>query len=91
MNEDQVTPEKKTLSPASMSPSTPHPDSTPPPTSYSTEPTHQNRVSPEREFEKSGLYPKDGKAFRLWALLGWLSLLIGAIAGASALLNFILL
>jgi hypothetical protein len=44
-----------------------------------------------REYEQSGLYPAQGKPFRLWALLGWLSLLIVVLAGVSALLNILLL
>jgi hypothetical protein len=45
-----------------------------------------------REYEKSGLYPQDGsKPFRIWALLGFLMLVIGALAGAAVLLNFLLL
>lgn len=44
-----------------------------------------------REYEQSGLYPANGKPFRLWALLGWLTLLIAALAGVAALLNFWLL
>ena len=47
--------------------------------------------TPEREYEKSGMYPAKGKAFRLWALLGWLTAVIVALAAVSALLNFILL
>ncbi len=46
---------------------------------------------PEREYEKSGMYPAEGKAFRLWALLGWLTGVMVALAAISALLNFILL
>lgn len=46
---------------------------------------------PPREYEKSGLYPEQGKRFRLWALLGWLTALIAVLAGVSALLNFLLL
>ena len=45
----------------------------------------------EREYEKSGMYPAQGKAFRLWALLGWLSGVIIVLAAVSALLNFVLL
>jgi hypothetical protein len=45
----------------------------------------------EREYDKSGLYPAKGKAFRIWALLAWLSGVIVVLAGVSALLNFILL
>jgi len=45
-----------------------------------------------REYEKSGLYPQDGsKPFRVWTLLGFLVLVIGALAGIAALLNIWLL
>lgn len=44
-----------------------------------------------REYEQSGLYPATGKPFRLWALLGWLTLLIVVLAGVSAMLNFLLI
>jgi len=44
-----------------------------------------------REYEQSGLYPAAGKPFRLWALLGWLTLLIVVLAGVSAMLNFLLI
>lgn len=44
-----------------------------------------------RQYEQSGLYPETGKPFRLWALLGWLTLLIGVLAGVAALLNILLL
>lgn len=44
-----------------------------------------------RAYEQSGLYPAAGKRFRLWALLGWLTLLILLLAGVSALLNVLLL
>jgi hypothetical protein len=47
--------------------------------------------APEREYEKSGMYPAEGKAFRLWALLGWLTGVIAVLAVISAVLNFILL
>ena len=46
---------------------------------------------PPREYEKSGLYPRNGKAFRLWGLLGFLTLVIAILAGVSAILNFWLL
>lgn len=45
----------------------------------------------QREFERSGCYPENGKPFRLWALLGWLTALIVALAGVAALLNLIFL
>ena len=47
--------------------------------------------APTREYEQSGCYPEQGKPFRIWALLGWLTLLILALAGIAALLNFWLL
>jgi hypothetical protein len=48
-------------------------------------------ADPAREYEKSGLYPANGKPFRLWRLLGFLVLVMAAIAAASALLNVWLL
>ncbi len=45
----------------------------------------------QREYEKSGLYPENGKPFRMWALFGWLTLLIVVLAGASVALNFMLI
>lgn len=47
--------------------------------------------STEREYERSGLYPENGKAFRIWALLAWLAGVIVVLAGVSALLNWWLL
>jgi hypothetical protein len=43
--------------------------------------------SNQRVYEQSGCYPADGKQFRLWALLGWLSLVIIGLAAAAAILN----
>ncbi len=40
-----------------------------------------------RDYEQSGCYPAEGKQFRLWALLGWLTLVIIFLAVAAALLN----
>ena len=40
-----------------------------------------------RAYEQSGCYPAEGKPFRLWALLGWLTLVIIALALAAAALN----
>ena len=51
---------------------------------------HNTHEPPERQYEKSGLYPEHGKPFRIWALFGGLSLVIGLLAGIAALLNFIL-
>jgi hypothetical protein len=47
--------------------------------------------APVREYEKSGLYPANGKPFRLWALLGFLMLVIAVLAGAAALLDILLI
>lgn len=41
----------------------------------------------QRAYEQSGCYPAEGKPFRLWALLGWLTLVIVALAVTAALLN----
>jgi hypothetical protein len=45
----------------------------------------------QREYEKSGLNPENGKPFRMWALFGWLTLLIAVLAGVSVILNFMLI
>ena len=45
----------------------------------------------DREYEKSGLYPKDGKPFRLVALLMSLLTVVGLLAVAASLLNLWLL
>ena len=45
----------------------------------------------EREYELSGLYPENGKAFRVWALLGWLAGIVVFLAGAAAVLDLMLL
>ncbi|MEY4642800.1 MAG: hypothetical protein RLZZ227_2794 [Pseudomonadota bacterium] len=47
--------------------------------------------SESRQYEQSGCYPDQGKAFRVWALLGWLTFVIVALAGAAAALNIWLL
>ena len=41
----------------------------------------------QRAYEQSGCYPAEGKPFRLWALLGGLTLVIIGLAVAAALLN----
>lgn len=40
-----------------------------------------------RAYERSGCYPAEGKPFRLWALLGWLTLVIVGLGVAAAVLN----
>ena len=50
-----------------------------------------NSQKPEREYEQSGLYPENDKPFRIWALLGWLGVVVVFIAGTAALLDTILL
>jgi hypothetical protein len=50
-----------------------------------------DRSQPAREYEKSGLYPPNGKPFRVWALLGFLLLVVALLAGASALLDILLI
>jgi hypothetical protein len=47
--------------------------------------------SPEREYEKSGLYPKEGKSFRILALLGWLAVIVVLLAVAAAVLDLTLI
>jgi len=51
----------------------------------------QSPNDPPRQYEKSGCYPKEGRAFRVWALFGSLTLVIVLLAGVSALLNFLLI
>ncbi len=51
----------------------------------------QSASQEEREYEKSGLYPDNGKPFRLYALLGWLFGIVVFMAAAAAILDTILL
>ncbi len=69
----------------STEPNTPTTSS--PPADLSASPAEQN----ERKYEKSGLYPEDGKPFRLYALLGWLFGIVVFMAAAAAILDTILL
>lgn len=46
---------------------------------------------PEREYEQSGLHPKDGKGFHLWGLLGFLTGVIVLIAVSAVILDRILI
>ena len=46
---------------------------------------------PEREYEQSGLYPENGKPFRVFALLGWLAGVVVFMAVAATILDLILL
>ena len=54
-------------------------------------PDKQDSPATAREYERSGCYPEHGKPFRIWALLGWLTALIVALAGVAALLNLVFL
>jgi len=45
----------------------------------------------DREYESSGLYPEEGKPFRLVALLLGLSGVVILLAVAAAVLNFVLI
>jgi hypothetical protein len=47
--------------------------------------------SPEREYEASGLYPEEGKPFRLVALMAGLTGVVVFLAAAAAILNFVLI
>jgi len=58
---------------------------------FSQEVAMSDSEKPEREYEQSGLYPENGKAFRIWALLGWLGVVVAALAGVAALLDIMLL
>lgn len=46
------------------------------------------KKSTRREYEKSGLYPKHGKPFRVLALLGVIAGVIAALALISAGIDF---
>ncbi|MEX1196779.1 MAG: hypothetical protein WEB57_02810 [Pseudohongiellaceae bacterium] len=43
----------------------------------------------KREYEQSGLYPKQGKSFRILGLLGVLLLVILFMAGAAAIVDWL--
>lgn len=47
--------------------------------------------SGQRQYEKSGLYPKEDKPFRLLALLLGLTAVVIFLATAAAVLNFVLI
>jgi hypothetical protein len=51
----------------------------------------QKNQQPEREYEKSGLYPDDGKPFRILALLGWLGGIVVVLIVAAAVLDLTML
>jgi hypothetical protein len=59
--------------------------------SVDNEPRSETPDSKPREYDTTGIYPAEGKPFRLWALLFWNVAVIVVIAIASALLNYILL
>lgn len=44
----------------------------------------------EREYEKSGMYPENGRPFRLWALVLSLLGVMAFIAGAAMVLDLVL-
>lgn len=56
-----------------------------------TNPAKPTSGTEEREYEKSGLYPENGKPFRILALLGWLGVVVACLAGAAAILDIVLL
>lgn len=45
----------------------------------------------DREYERSGCYPEQGRPFRLWALLAGLTLVVVLLALVAVILNFVLL
>jgi len=51
----------------------------------------KNSDKPQREYDRTGFYPPEGKAFRVWALLGWLLVVIALLAVAAAVVNIIVL
>lgn len=50
---------------------------------------HEPDNEQKREYERSGLYPKEGKPFRVLALLGALLLVILFMAGAAAIIDWL--
>lgn len=54
-------------------------------------PAPKDQAPEPRRYEQSGLYPENGKPFRLWALLGALLVVIALLAGVAALINIIVL
>ncbi|HTQ98661.1 MAG TPA: hypothetical protein VMH83_01665 [Candidatus Acidoferrum sp.] len=59
------------------------PDSTPDGTS--------TPVPPDRQYDRTGFYPAEGKQFRVWAILAWNIGIIVAMAIAAAIINYIVL
>ena len=53
--------------------------------------TPPNPVAVPREYDTSGIYPAEGKPFRLWGLLFWNMVVIVVIAVISAILNWVLI
>lgn len=53
--------------------------------------TDHTDISDEREYEQSGLYPAEGKSFRIVALLGSLFVVVVLIAVSAFLLDRILI
>lgn len=51
----------------------------------------QKNQEPAREYEKSGMYPENGKPFRILALLGVLFIAVVLMAAAAAVLDLALL
>ncbi len=42
----------------------------------------------EREYDRTGFYPSEGKKFRIWALLGWNIGIIVMFALIAAVINY---
>lgn len=57
----------------------------------STQTSHKAAAPVPRAYERSGLYPAGGKAFRVWALLAWLAGVVIVLGIVSAILNAILI
>lgn len=51
----------------------------------------QKNQEPVREYEKSGLYPENGKSFRILALLGWIGVVVVFLAIAAGTLDYLLI
>ncbi|MDR2213164.1 MAG: hypothetical protein LBE21_06025 [Pseudomonadales bacterium] len=52
---------------------------------------NSQREYDQREYDKTGFYPPEGKAFRVWALLAWLAAVIVALVLVSMLINIMVL
>jgi hypothetical protein len=56
-------------------------------TKHEPQTTAPDTPAEQPRYEQSGCYPAEGKPFRVWALLGFLTLVIAGLAVAAAILN----